>query len=52
MKSLQNNINPALDSVFNNYPDLVRNKTLNLRNLIFETVTEIEDVSSLEDILK
>ncbi len=52
MKNLQINTNPKVKPVFNNYPDLVQDKLLNLRNLIIETANEIEEITALEETLK
>lgn len=52
MKKLQLNINPEVALVFNKYPDFVRNKMDNLRDLILETANEIETITNLEETLK
>lgn len=52
MKNLQINTSPEVKSVFNNYPDQVREKIVNLRRLIMETVQETENITSLEETLK
>lgn len=39
-------------NVFNNYPHKVREKIDNLRDLIIETATEIETITTLEETLK
>ncbi len=52
MKILQVNTNPKVELVFNNYPDSVRNKMLNLRELIIETAKEIHGITKLEETLK
>ncbi|MBT8180629.1 MAG: DUF1801 domain-containing protein [Eudoraea sp.] len=52
MKNLQINTNPAVELVFNNYPDSVRNKMMTLRELVIETAKEIEGVTKLEETLK
>jgi HAD superfamily hydrolase (TIGR01509 family) len=52
MKNVQLKTNPEVELVFNNYPDPVRKKILNLRRLILETANEIEDITSLEETLK
>ena len=52
MKELHIDKNPAVDLVFNNYPDSVRTKLLALRSLIIETAGEIEGISKLEETLK
>ena len=38
--------------VFDNYPDKVRKKMLRLRQLILETATELDDITTLEETLK
>ena len=52
MRNLQIKENPEVELVFNNYPDSVRNKMLNLRKLIIETAKEIDGVTKLEETLK
>jgi hypothetical protein len=52
MKNLQINTSPEVKSVFNNYPDQVREKIVNLRRLIMEAVQETENITSLEETLK
>ncbi len=52
MKILQVNTNPKVELIFNNYPDSVRNKMLNLRELIIETAKEIDGITKLEETLK
>ena len=52
MKILQVNTNPEVELVFNNYPDSVRKKMLNLRELIIETAKEIDGITKLEETLK
>lgn len=42
---------PDVESVFNAYPDSVRDKVLNLRRLILEVADELEDVN-VEETLK
>lgn len=39
-------------SVFDSYPDEVRDKLLNLRRLIIEAANEVETIKSLEESLK
>lgn len=51
MRNLQIKSNPEVKSVFNAYPDSVRDKLLNLRRLILEVANEIEGVN-LEETLK
>jgi len=52
MKELQINTTPEVELVFNNYPDSVRKRLLNLRNLIIEVANEIEEITSLDETLK
>ena len=52
MKNLIIKTNPKVELVFDNYPDLVRNKMLTLRKLIIETAKEIEEITILEETLK
>lgn len=52
MKELQIDSNPKVKTIFDNYPDSVRGKMLNLRELILEVASETEDVSELEETLK
>lgn len=44
--------NPEVAKIFERYPEPFRTKLLNLRQLIFETASETEDVSSIEETLK
>jgi len=43
---------PEVASVFDSYPDEVRDKLLNLRRLIIEAANEVETIKSLEESLK
>lgn len=52
MEELKVNTNPEVKKVFSNYPDLVRQKILNLRKLIIETANEIKEITHLEETLK
>lgn len=52
MRNLQIETNPEVKLVFDNYPDFVREKMLNLRRLIIETAGEIETITNLEETLK
>ena len=52
MKKLQIKTNPKVELVFNNYPEPVRNKMVDLRELIIETAKEIEEITVLEETLK
>lgn len=42
---------PEVESVFDNYPDVVREKLLNLRSLILETARQLE-ITDLQETLK
>ena len=44
--------NPAVEKVFNAYPEGLRQKLLWLRQLIFDTAAEIREVGPLEETLK
>ena len=52
MKTLPILTNPEVEKVFNNYPDSVRNKILNLRRLILEVAEEVDDIKHVEETLK
>ncbi len=52
MTNLQINTNPKAAFVFDNYPDPVRNKLLNLRRLIIETANNIAEITTIEETLK
>jgi len=52
MKNLQLKTTPEVESIFNNYPEAVRSKMLQLRKLIIETAREMDEVSQLEETLK
>lgn len=52
MKNLQIKTSPEVDLVFNNYPDSVRKKILNLRRLIIEAADGEEEITNLEESLK
>ncbi len=52
MKKLEVRTNPEVEMVFDNYPDKVRKKMLRLRQLILETATELDDITTLEETLK
>lgn len=43
---------PKVNAVFENYPDFVRDKMQQLRELVIETAEETKDVTSLEETLK
>lgn len=44
--------NPKVDEIFTNYPDFVKNKMQQLRELVIKTAEEIEGISNLEETLK
>ena len=44
--------NPEVAEVFDNYPKHIRQKMLLLRQLVLDTASEMEDVSTLEETLK
>lgn len=44
--------NPAVEAVFNNYPDVVLEKVRNLRRIILETASEIASIQQVEETLK
>ncbi|WP_299440843.1 DUF1801 domain-containing protein [uncultured Aquimarina sp.] len=52
MKTLQVKTNPDVELVYDTYPDYVREKILDLRNLIIQTAQEQEGITSLEETLK
>ena len=52
MKNLKIEKNSEVENVFNNYPDFVKEKILNLRKLILETANEIEEITDIEKTLK
>tara|TARA_R100001369_G_scaffold92166_1_gene135802 strand:- start:1921 stop:2349 length:429 start_codon:yes stop_codon:yes gene_type:complete len=52
MENLQIQTNPKVEAVFNNYPNAVQKKILNLRNLIVETAKDTEEITKLEETLK
>jgi len=52
MNQLEVKINPEVDGVFNNYPELVGQRLLNLRRIIMETANESYDVKIIEETLK
>ncbi len=52
MKDLQIKANPEVEIVFKNYPDSVKIKMYELREMIIETAKEIESISNLEETLK
>lgn len=52
MSQLQIKINPEVNGVFNNLPESVRKRLLNLRRIVLETADETEEVKALEETLK
>ena len=52
MAKLSIKTNPEVETVFQNYPDSVRDKIVALRNLILETARETETITALEETLK
>lgn len=52
MKTLKINTNPEVNAVFDKYPKEARLKIENLRRIIFETASEIEEITQLEETLK
>ncbi len=43
---------PRVAMIFKNYPDGVQEKMLRLRQLVFETAEEMDDIQTLEETLK
>ncbi|WP_411028818.1 DUF1801 domain-containing protein [Spongiimicrobium sp. 3-5] len=52
MNNLEVITNPAVEKVFDNYPETVRDRILQLRSLILETAKEIAEIVSIEETLK
>lgn len=52
MEKLIINSDPRVAEKFRNYPDEVREKLTDLRNLILETAGELEDIDMIEETLK
>ena len=52
MKDLLLESDPKVEQLFNNYPDMVRDKMLSLRSIIMETAEEMDGLSHLEETLK
>ncbi|MDD7884418.1 DUF1801 domain-containing protein [Flavivirga sp. 57AJ16] len=52
MKKTEVKTDPKVKSVFKNYPDSVRKKMTDLRELIIETAGETEGITGLEETLK
>lgn len=45
-------INEEVSAIFNSYPEYIREKLLFLRQLVFETAAEVDEVSEVEETLK
>lgn len=52
MKDLQIITDSKVRSVFDNYPDAIRQKMLKLRELVIETAKETDEILKLEETLK
>ena len=52
MSTIALSTGPEVDAVFAGYPDIVKDKMLELRKLVIETADEIEGLSHLEETLK
>lgn len=52
MKNLSLNTSTDVESVFENYPDAVREQMKYLRNLIIETASDTKEIETLEETLK
>lgn len=52
MKPLKIDRNPAVEEVFNAYPEAVRPTMLMLRRLVLETAEELEAIPAVEETLK
>lgn len=52
MENLTLKSNPAVAQVFENYPEFVRPKMQNLRQLVLDTASALEDIRNLEETLK
>ncbi|MBX2982521.1 MAG: DUF1801 domain-containing protein [Flavobacteriales bacterium] len=52
MSKLEVNTDPRVEDVFANYPDHVREKMRQLRELVLETAKETPSISALEETLK
>ena len=52
MNNLQINTSPEFSSVFSNYPEKVKTKLWNLRNLIIEVAEETQEITAIEETLK
>ncbi len=52
MKNLQIQTHPEVESVFDTYPNPVREKMANLRKLVLEAAAGITDITHVEETLK
>ncbi len=52
MIKLKIKTNPKVEEVYANYPDIVRDKMQQLRELVIETAEETEGITNLEETLK
>ncbi len=52
MKEMHIRTHPGVTEVFDTYPTTVKVKMLHLRDIVFATATEMEEVRELEEILK
>lgn len=52
MERLEIRTDPRVEAVFANYPDIARRKLLEMRALILETASEIDEIKELEETLK
>ncbi|MEK6480247.1 DUF1801 domain-containing protein [Catalinimonas sp. 4WD22] len=52
VKNIQLKSSPEVEAVFNNYPDVVREKMLKLRKLVLSTAEETEGITQVEECLK
>lgn len=52
MKDIHIITDPAVEVVFINYPDFIRDKMLDLRGVVIEAAKEIEGLTTLEETLK
>lgn len=52
MNTLEISTDKKVDTIFNNYPNFVKDKMLFLRNLVLETAKETEEIHQIEETLK
>ena len=52
MKTLKIASNSDVNLSFDNYPDFAKKKILNLRKIILETASEIDEITEIEETLK